>query len=310
VILRSDVPPTTAVAELRAGRWERIRPGAYVRVGETGTAPVDRYAELHRRALARIVAVDAALRTEHVLSHQSAALLWGLPLIGDGSRVHLVQAVPSGRCSPDTLRHRHLLPDSEIAEVDGRRLTSLPRTVADCASVLAPEDGLVLADAALRLGLERGECLDLLGARVGHRGVRRAMTVLELADEGAESPGESRLRHLALRAGLPVPRTQVLVETLEGPTWGDLGWPQWRLIAEYDGVAKYTAGSTAAAAVLKERRREVAIERAGWRVVRVTAADLRRPDVLLAEILRRAPAGAREALCPRVWLGSAGDRRR
>ena len=245
-----------------------------------------------------------------MLSHQSAALLWGLPLIGDGSTVHVVQAVPSGRCSPDTRRHRHLLLDSEIVEVDGRRLTSLARTVADCASMLPPQDGLVLADAALRRGLVREECMELLRARVGHRGVRRATTVVELADDGAESPGESRLRHMVLRAGLPVPRTQVLVETREGPAWGDVGWPQWRLIAEYDGVAKYTAGSTAAEAVLKERRREIAIERAGWRVVRATAADLRRPEALLAEILQRAPAGARQALQPRRWLDSAAGRRR
>ena len=304
MILRREVPPAMALTEVRAGRWERIRPGAYLPVVEA----LEPYVDLHRRALARIVAVDAGLDTEHALSHESAALLWGLPLIGDGSTVHLTQVIAQHRGSADVRRHRHRLSDGDVVELDGRRVTSLARTVADCASSLPAQDGLALADSALRRGLDRAECLDLLRGRVGHRGVRRAMAVLGLADDGAESPGESRLRHVVLRAGLPVPQTQVLVETREGSAWGDLGWPEWRLIAEYDGVAKYTVRSTAAAAVLKERRREVAVEREGWRVVRVTSADLRRPEALVAELIRRAPPGTRERLRPRVWLASPSER--
>ncbi len=298
MLLRREVPPAMAIAEIRAGRWERIRPGAYLEVGTLA----DPYADRHRRALARIAAVDAQLSSRHTLSHESAALLWGLPLIGPGSVVHLIQSVPAHRGPADVRRHRHHLDDAEVVELDGRRVTSLARTLADCASSLPAQDGLVLADAALRRGLDREVCAALLRARVGHRGVRRAMAVLELADDGAESPGESRLRHVALRAGLPEPQTQVLVETGDGAVWGDVGWPEWRLIAEYDGVAKYTAQSTAAAAVLKERRREVAIEREGWHVVRAPAADLRRPGPLLTALTRWAPAAARDRLRPRSWL--------
>ena len=287
-----------AVAEVRAGRWGRIRPGAYLPTAE-GVGP---YADLHRGALARIAAVDARLASEHVLSHSSAALLWGLPLIGDGSPVHIIQSVSPRHTSADIRRHRHRLGEGDVVELDGRRVTSLVRTVADCASSLRAQDGLVLTDAALRRGLDREACVELLRRREGHRGVRRAIDVLGHADDGAESPGESRLRHVALRAGLPVPETQIVVETSEGTAWGDLGWPEWRLIAEYDGVAKYTARSSAADVVLKERRREVVIERAGWNVVRATAADLRRPDALVAELIRRAPAGTCDRLRPRVWL--------
>src|SRR5665647_3975642 len=53
----------------------------------------------------------------------------------------------------------------------------------------------------------------------------------------AESPGESSARSVLLRAGLPVPQTQVRVDTPLGTFWSDLGWPEWRLLAEYDGRA-------------------------------------------------------------------------
>jgi len=287
-----------AVAEIRAGRWERLRPGAYLAV----VPSADRWADVHRRALARIAAVDAQLGVRHALSHDSAALLWGLPLIGDGSIVHIIQAVAPHRGPGDVRRHRQHLRDDDVVELDGRRVTSLSRTIADCASSLRAQDGLVLADAALRLGLDREECGEMLRSRSGQRGVRRATEVLSLADDGAESPGESRLRHMVLRAGLPAPQTQVLVETQDGPVWGDVGWPEWRVLAEYDGVAKYTATSTAAAAVLRERRREVAIERQGWRVLRATAADLHRPDPLVAALIRWAPPGTRDHVRPRPWL--------
>ncbi|WP_372594604.1 hypothetical protein, partial [Actinotalea sp.] len=89
MILRRDIPPSMAVAEVRAGRWERVRPGAYLPAepapaaraaapasgaaraaapaagaaraqvprrpdGPGPSAAVDRWAEVHRRALARI----------------------------------------------------------------------------------------------------------------------------------------------------------------------------------------------------------------------------------------------------------------
>lgn len=299
VVLAREVPGALSAAAVRAGRWERIRPGAFLPVDAT----LGEHARRERRALARVLAADAQLRVDHVISHQSAALLWGLPLVGDGSAVHLIQEVSPKRGAPDLRRHRHRLGAGDAVMLGGRRVTSLARTVADCAALLPAPQGMVLADAALRRGLDRGECLAILERNPRGRGARKAAAVVGLADDGAESPGESRLRCVLLRCGLPAPVTQVRVSTAEGDAWGDLGWPGWRLLAEYDGVAKYTAGSAAAAeVVLRERRREAMIEREGWRVVRATAADLRTPRPLLTALLRVAPAGTRERLEPRIWL--------
>lgn len=298
VLLARDHPPTTTAAMLGSGSWVRLRRGAYL------PAPPgdDRWDARRSTALARIAAVGHQLRLEHVVSHQSAALLWGLPMVDRGELVHLVQRTrPNTRGADDVVRHIHRLDAGDVVVRSGRAVTSLERTLVDCATSLRPSDALVIADAGLRRGADLERCLELLDRQVGRPGTRRARAVLEAADDGAESPGESRTRHLVLREGLPVPQTQLAISTDDGVVWADLGWREWRVVAEYDGAAKYTASGPAADAVLRERRREVVIERAGWRVVRIAAADLRQPARVVAALLRLAPPGS-AALRPRRWL--------
>ena len=252
-------------------------------------------------ALARIAAVAVQSHGPPVLSHTSAARLWGLPAVDDGSVVHVIQrSSPNRSDAPDVRRHLHRLTDGDVVDLDGLRVTSLERTLLDCATSLRPSGGMIIADAALRLGADADSVLTRLGEMPRQRGVRRARTVLQLADDGAESPGESRLRFIALRAGFPVPQTQVRVPTSDGIFWADVGWPEVRVLAEYDGVAKYTAAGPASEAVTAERRREVLIEREGWRVARATSADTRRPEPFLAHLARLCHLDTR--LTPRRWL--------
>jgi len=69
------------------------------------------------------------------------------------------------------------------------------------------------------------------------------------------------------------------VQTWRGTYWVDLGYPQLRVAIEYDGRTKYVGD-----AWFKEKRRHDAITEAGWRVIRVTAEDLRDPPRLVARI--------------------------
>ncbi len=150
---------------------------------------------------------------------------------------------------------------------------------------MSPLAALVVADAALRAGASADE-LDRLtaNARAG-RGVARARSVLSLADAGAESPQESALRFVMLRAGLPQPQTQVAVDSHLGTFWADLGWPEFHVLVEYDGRPKYTDPE----ALVREKRRHDALVEAGWRVLRVTREDLRTPDLLVRRLLRLLP---------------------
>lgn len=273
---------------LADGAWVRVRRGAYL------DAPVglDRFAVARRAALARVVAVRATLG-DGVLSHTSAALLWGLPLLVPPDRVHVVGTWSgNGRTSHDVVRHVVRLDPADVVVRAGLSTTALARTVVDCATTIGVAGGLVVADAALAQGAGREVCAERLRRLGPVRGVRAARAVLAAADDGAESPGESLARLAVLRFGLPAPRTQVRVATHEGDYWGDLGWPQWRVPVEYDGTAKYTGRGTASDAVLAEKRRQEAIEEAGWRVIRLVSEDLRAPARLRRRLARVLPPEA------------------
>src|SRR5660397_192976 len=82
------------------------------------------------------------------------------------------------------------------------------------------------------------------------------------------------------------PETQIEIRTDLGVFWADMGWREWRLLAEYDGRAKYEANGSASEAVVQEKRRQEAIEACGWRVLRITKEDLRAPALLLRRIAR------------------------
>jgi very-short-patch-repair endonuclease len=264
--------------------------GAYV---ATPSAGLDRYAARARLDLAAIAAVGRRLTPAHTLSHASAALVWGLPLLTPPARVHVTQPWSgNSETSPAVARHTNPLSADETTERLGLAVTTLERTAVDCAMTLGPVGGLVVADAALHRGADRDLCTELLARRGRARGVRTARAVLAVADDGAESPGESLVRLEVVRLGVVPPRTQVRVETDDGPFWTDLGWPEWRVLGEYDGVAKYTADGTAAEAVLREKRRQEAIEEAGYTVLRFTKADIAEPSRVAARLRRVLPPDA------------------
>jgi very-short-patch-repair endonuclease len=88
------------------------------------------------------------------------------------------------------------------------------------------------------------------------------------------------LRLLFRRSPLPPPVAQFVVRDRYGfvaPV--DFAWPAHRVAVEYDGLWHAEAGQFAA-----DRERLNRLREAGWRVVFVTAADLRRPERLIARI--------------------------
>lgn len=264
--------------------WRRLRRGAYLAPPEGGT-PVPAHVERRRVLLARIRAVHADRRSESWFSHTSAALLWGCDLLVVPDRVHLVQrSRPHTHGDPAVVRHHGVLPTADRTSVAGLPVTGLARTAVDCACLLAREDGLVVVDSALRIGADPARMRELLAERAGQRGVVRAREVLAFADGRAESPGETLTRWHLHREGLPAPAPalQVPVATPVGRFRSDLGWPDARLLLEFDGFVKYGGGGARAAsdAVFAEKRRQDALQEAGWRVLRVTWTDLRAPRTL------------------------------
>mgnify|MGYP005813871781 CR=1 FL=1 len=266
----------------RRGEWERIGRGASV-------AASDRL-DQRARALARIEAVHERLVTPHWFSHESAALLWGLPVWRTPGVTHVHQrGRASARRDPSVRRHSARVDATHLTTVAGLPVTDLVQTMVDCARTLRPLPGMVVGDAALRAGADRTMALAMLDELRGERGTARARAVIELADDGAESAGETATRFIVLRAGLPRPQTQVMVETRLGAFWTDLGWEEWRAALEYDGRAKYRTGED----LIAEKRRSDAIGEATWRMLRVTKEDIAAPPLLIARVMPLLPNGVR-----------------
>ena len=272
-------------AARRAGEIERVRRGAYRELAPTPGPAVHAAHDERLRALARIHAVDRQLRSPHVFSHVSAALLWGLALWTTPAVTHLYQPYRAGAsAAADLARHRGTLEQHVL--IGGIPATDLTRTVVDCLTTLHPLDGLVLADSALRHALDRNTARLQVEARTRRNGRARALLLLDLADAGAESPWESWARYTALRLGLPRPVTQHPVVTRLGTFRVDVAWPEHGVLLEFDGLVKYqdgvlTSGYSGTRALVDEKRREDAIvEATGARLLRLTSRDATRPKEL------------------------------
>lgn len=293
----------------RKGDVVRIRRGAYCAPGDLRVDGAARGAREYRnRALARVRALDSQIRAEHVFSHASAALLHGCRVWRNPRETHVYQRYrASGHASADVRRHSWTLGPDDVADAAGLPVTTLERTVVDCARAMHPLEGLVIADFALAAGAERDALLDVLEAGAGHRGARRARLVIELADAGAQSAWETWTRYELLRAGLPRPTTQMPVETDRGLFHTDLGYAQWALGIEFDGQVKYRPdgvrpGHDPAQEYLREKARAEAIRRAGVTIEHVTAADKRDIKAMIARLTSHLPPEVVRAARPNPAL--------
>ncbi|WP_454050504.1 type IV toxin-antitoxin system AbiEi family antitoxin domain-containing protein [Cellulomonas sp. Marseille-Q8402] len=249
------------------------------------------------RLLALAAAVHVTRAAPHWFSHETAAMLWGCDLAPVPTTVDVTGSVNSqvkGNREAGVRRHWTSRTDrlDEVRHDLGLPVSSLERTVLDCASSLPVGRALVIADSALRLGADPLRLAHMITRAGGDRGIRRARRVVTLADARSESAGETLVRHAIVDAGLPAPEPQVAVRTRLGWRWVDLGWRDAMVAVEFDGRGKY--GDVAAAVVAafaEERRRQAAIEDEGWQVIRFTWEDLARPQDLtdrVARTLRRA----------------------
>ncbi|MDM7829940.1 hypothetical protein [Cellulomonas edaphi] len=295
VWLTRDRPPQVVAEKLRSGRWERTSHGVYVAQRATEESPYER---ARRRALANIAGTDRRLIAPHWFSHESAALLWGLPTWTVPTRTHVLgPRAAGGERTPSIASHVGALADGDLTVVSGLPVTSLARTVADCLATLPPLHGLVIADSALHRGLPVADLTAAVHARTARNGAARARAVLAIADDGAESPGESAARFVVVRDGMPLPTTQVSVGTRLGTYWADLGWEEFRVLLEYDGRTKYGTSAD----LFDEKRRHDALVETGSRVLRVTSSDL---SSLTKRVLPLLPASVSRSLRPRRALAA------
>jgi very-short-patch-repair endonuclease len=106
--------------------------------------------------------------------------------------------------------------------------------------------------------------------------------MLRLCDARSESVGETRLRLMLVAAGLPV-RSQVRISD-GGTVFARVDLlVEDRVVVEFDGAVKY-AGDVSGRTLFEEKRREDRLRELGFEVVRVTWADLERPQIVLDRV--------------------------
>lgn len=318
VIRTREVGTDRVKAARKSGEWERVRTGVSRPSSASSELPWERDREA---ALATMAAVASTLRTEFAFCQTDAARVHELELPPWDGRAHVMQRHRQGIWRVEGLHH-HWVPvwgDDDVVEVDGMLVTSLPRTIIDCAMTLRPDFGLGVADSGLRKlarvsrfdreeslvrqDHERALLLDQLSERARAKGVVQARAIIPRADGFAESMPESRHRWVALAFGAPEPVLQLPVMTRDGVRYTDLAWPladltgeanDPRIIAEeYDGVDKYDPQELArpAAVINAQARRDESLRLAGVEIRHRGARDLDRPEALFAAIVSRFPPG-------------------
>ncbi|HVW81198.1 MAG TPA: type IV toxin-antitoxin system AbiEi family antitoxin [Mycobacteriales bacterium] len=239
----------------------------------------------------RLAAVRLVLAEHAFVCGPTAAWLYGIDIQDRRSDLVWV-GFPNGRRrrqrSGCFVRELTVL-ETDLAEVNGVRLTTPVRTVFDCARWLALVEAVVVADALAHAGLITREELAAYSSEHRRiRNVRQVDRVLELIEPASESPMETRVRLLLVRAGLPAPVAQHRVRGADGHFVArlDLAYPDALVAVEYDGSFHWQQRRA------DDRRREE-LRALGWTVLVVSAEDyFQAPDALVARV-RRALTSAR-----------------
>lgn len=146
----------------------------------------------------------------------------------------------------------------------GVRVTSKERTALDCARFAPRLEAVAAVDQFLRCGVALATLQDRATALSGRRNAARLRDVIDIADAGAASPGESWTRALVVDAGLPRPRTQIPDRLpAGGNAFLDMGLPEYSTGIEYDGAEHHSRLDDVRHD--EERRRLIAAR--GWQVV-------------------------------------------
>lgn len=254
---------------VEVGRLHSIHREVYA-VGHTNLT-------LHGQCLAAVFAAgDGA-----VLSHYSAAWLWGLSR-SNPVPVHVTAPVPR----PAKLvfvRHRaRRLEPRDRAELEGIPATAVPRTLLDLAARLSGRRLRRMLERAEELGvLDLAPIEDLLPRTVGHPGNRKLEGALALyrPPPFTRSELERSFVDAVEGAGLPQPATG----------WNEVGyeldvfWPEQRFAVELDVFETHGSRESFEA----DRLRQEELKLAGIELVRITGRRFEREPRRVLERLAR-----------------------
>jgi hypothetical protein len=256
--------------QLQSGLYRRLLQNVYA----DPVLPVDH--QLYARGAALVMPENA------VLGGRSAAGWFGAPFAGASDPVLVLVPPSSTWRGPRGVRvHRTEVSASSVTELDFVRLTGPARTAWDVATLEPVATAVATLDGMVRAGhLDASDLRGMEAAAPGRWRGSRVTTVVPLVDGRSASPPESWVRVACVRAGLPAPVPQfVVIEAGEFLGCVDLAWPEARLIVEYEGAHHFEGVQ-----ISRDDERYRGLLAAGWRVIRLSAADLRNMAAVVARI--------------------------
>jgi very-short-patch-repair endonuclease len=217
-----------------------------------------------------------------VLSHRSAAALWGLRP-STGGRIEVIVPL-GGRRSDAGIRTREsgIVAERFATVAEGIPVTTPAWTLLDLGSVLRPHQ--------LRRAIEQADRLDLFDLRAvdaalsvdpgrpGSPALRALLKDMRAYDvTRTRSDPEAELLQLCLDHDLPRPQ----VNHYENGIEVDFRWPAQRLLVEVDGWSFHRSRR----AFTDDRARDRRALQAGWRVARFPAQEVSgAPAAVAAEL--------------------------
>ena len=255
---------------LEGSSWRRLGPSVYAWAGLPDTPRL--WLEAARLRLPPMA----------VFSGLTAAWLHGLDVVPcEPIEVTIPKGIGVSARSGLVVR-RAAIAAADVVTFRGIPATSILRTLGDLCIRLSVTEAAVIADMALHAGLTNLADLNSYAAsRAQCVGVTNLRRVAGLADPGAESPMETRLRMVLVLRGLPRPQTQISLHDSRGRFLGrpDLYYPDHRLGLEYDGGVHR-------ASLVEDNRRQNRLLSAGIRLPRFTASDvLHNPESITTQVL-------------------------
>lgn len=269
-------------ASIRARRLHRLRKGIYV------DAKVWRELDMEDRQLQHVLAYELASidPANHVYSHDTAALLHDLSLLESPTRIHITRASSHSTASTafGVRRHARNLPARDITRRHTVAVTTLERTLIDCAALMRHSSAMVIADQATRLGVDADLMQQHIETMAGGRGIRKIRRIISNMNPLSESPGETLTRIVLKDLDVPMPVLQFPVNSRNGSYRLDFAWPSLKVALEFDGDSKYFKYRPTAETILEERKRERELMEDDWTFVRLVWKDLSWPKEIEARI--------------------------
>jgi len=220
-----------------------------------------------------------------VLSHRSAAALWGL----DAERSTMIDATVRGRTRRThagiAIHSGTTLTAEDVTVRDGIPCTALPRTLLDLAAIVDRRTLQRTIGRAEELRLFDLTAIEKLLARSrGQRGARRLKAILAAHTGPTFTRSEAEERFLAVveTHGLPQPEVNAWIPLEEGNGYRpDFLWRDAHLIVEIDGRTHHARR----AAFAHDRQRDRRLALAGFETRRYAASEVfESPDRVAREV--------------------------